>query len=162
MEERKTPATNQGSNEDMEAAKGNTKTLPNPKLVFLLDNPYVKSIAGDKVFYKKDFYVSMYKKMEEEHLTAIEAYEVLGFPVDVLGKERAEQAGKNARNKFRTNRLNAANPANYDGTIPLSNIPDSWTIEEKNAYMTARIAYLEALVEAQKKIPYILAERYTS
>lgn len=131
-----------------------------PKLVPYLDNEFVQDIHGNRIFYKKDFYVAMYKQIHDNNKSYVEAYEALGFDVKVLGKTRAEQAGKNAMEKAEHNRLFTLDPGSYDGSTPLKDIVNL-TMEEQNAYMIKRIIYLETMVEAQKKIQFILAESFT-
>ncbi len=132
-------------------------SLPDEGLIDLLDNPFIYAIHGKRIFYTKDFYIAMYKKVHDEKMTAIQAYEALGFPVARLGTERARQAAKNAMAKAEKNELFTTDPASYDGSIPLEQM-GPLNPSELCAYLTARCTYLESLVEAQKKIPSILAE----
>ena len=130
-------------------------------MILLMDNVYVANIHHQKIFYTKDFYIAMYKRIHDEKMTYVQAYESLGFSVAQLGKTRAEQAGKKAMEKARQNKLFTVDPANYDGSQPMDEMP-ALNPEEQMAYMKARIIYLESLVEAQKKIPFILEDAYTS
>ena len=125
-----------------------------------LDNKLVKDIHGNKIYYQPEFYVAMYKRITEDHMTYVEAYESLGFDCNVLGTTRAFQAGKNAMQKASQNKLFTSDPASYDGSVPLDSMP-VLSIEEQNAYMVKRIIYLEAMVEAQKKIQSVLEANYT-
>lgn len=136
-------------------------TEPDPQLIPLFDNPYVANIHHQKIFYNKDFYVAMYKRIHDEHMTYVEAYESLGFSVAQLGKTRAEQAGKKAMEKARQNKLFTVDPSSYDGSMSLDEMPNL-SPEEERAYMKARIVYLESMVEAQKKIPSLLEDIFTS
>lgn len=131
------------------------------KLIPYLDNPYVKGIHGTRIFYTKDFYVAMYKRIHDEKMSYEEAYESLGFKVSELGLNRARQAGKNTMEKAKADKLFSVNPASYDGSIPLEQMP-KLTQEEEIAQLKARVIYLEATNEIQKKIRSILAENYTS
>ncbi|MFQ7451114.1 MAG: hypothetical protein ACLRNQ_06425 [Flavonifractor plautii] len=36
-----------------------------------LDNPFLKDFRGRDIIYTKDFYVAMYKKISEEHMTYV-------------------------------------------------------------------------------------------
>ena len=90
----------------------------------------------------------------------MEAYESLGFDCNVLGMTRAFQAGKNALEKARLNKLFTSNPESYDGSIPYESMPDL-SLEEQNACMAKRIVYLETVIEAQKKIQFVLEANYT-
>ncbi len=136
-------------------------TEPDPQLIPLFDNPYVANIHHQKIFYNKDFYVAMYKRIHDEHMSYVQAYESLGFSVEQLGKTRAEQAGKKAMEKARQNKLFTVDPSSYDGSMSLDEMPDL-SPEEERAYMKARIIYLESMVEAQKKIPSVLEDIFTS
>ena len=49
-----------------------------------LDNPFLKDFRGRDIIYTKDFYVAMYKKISEEHMTYVAAYNSLGFSTAVL------------------------------------------------------------------------------
>ena len=104
--------------------------------------------------------MAMYKRITEEKMTYVEAYESLGFDCNVLGETRALQAGKNTMQKASENKLFTSDPVNYDGSVPLDSMPDL-SLEEQNAYMVKRIIYLEAVVEAQKKIQSVLEENCT-
>lgn len=130
------------------------------KLQPFLDNTFVKDIHGSKIYYKPEFYVAMYKRITEDKMSYVDAYESLGFDCNVLGKTRAFQAGKNAMEKAQQNKLFTSNPESYDGSVPFESMPDL-SLEEQNAYMAKRIVYLEAMVEAQKKIQSVLAVNYT-
>ena len=59
------------------------------------------------------------------------------------------------------NRLFTVDPSSYDGSVPREEMGDL-APEEELAYLKARNLYLEAIVEAQKKIPLLLADMYTS
>ena len=140
---------------------GYTIAEPDSDLLFILDNPYVKNVHQQKIFYTKDFYIAMYKLIHDQKKTYVEAYEALGFDVSRLGRSRAEQAGKNAMERAKNNRLFTVDPSNYDGSIPLSDMPDL-APEEERAYMKARILYLESLMATQNKIQSFLEENSIS
>ena len=122
-----------------------------PYLVEYLDNPYVKAIHGERIFYNNDFYVAMYKLIHDEKKTYVEAYSALGFDVQVLGENRANQAGKNTMEKAAKNALFTLDPANYDGKVPLEKMPEL-TPEEQLVYYRKRVIYLEIMNDLQKKI----------
>ena len=134
---------------------------PDDDLLFIMDNPYVRNVSRQKIFYTKDFYIAMYKLIHDQKKTYVEAYEALGFDVSRLGKSRAEQAGKNAMEKAKNNVLFTLDPSNYDGSIPLEKMPEM-SPEEERAYMKARVLYLESLLDTQKKIHSFLEENSTS
>ena len=52
-------------------------------------------------------------------------------------------------------------PSRFDGSIPRDEMGDL-TPEEEAAYYKARTAYLEALLELEKKVHELLAETNTS
>lgn len=135
--------------------------ISDSKLIPYLDNPFVKAIHGERIFYKNEFYVAMYKRITNDNMTYVQAYESLGFKVSDLGEIRAQQAGKNALEKAKQNKLFTVNPESYDGSIPLEKMPELEP-QEEIAMLKARVIYLEAVNEIQKKIPFILAENSTS
>lgn len=116
-----------------------------------LDNPFLKDFRGRDIIYTKDFYVAMYKKISEEHMTYVAAYNSLGFSTAVLGEDRANSAGKRAMQLGREGRLFTADPSSYDGSVPREAMGAMSPLEEL-AYLKARNAYLEELVAAQKKL----------
>ena len=135
--------------------------LPPDEIVPFLDNPFLDTFRGHTIVYHKEFYVALYKKIHEEGMTYVEAYNALGFDTKILGENRANSAGKRVMQMARENKLFTADPSNYDGSVPREEMGDL-APEEEIAYLKARNMYLEELVEAQKKIPSLLAEMYTS
>lgn len=121
-----------------------------------LDNPFLKDFRGDAIIYTKDFYVAMYKKISEKHMTYVAAYNSLGFSTAVLGEDRANAAGKRAMQMAREERLFTADPSSYDGSVPREAMGAMSPMEEL-AYLKARNSYLEELVAAQKKLRSELA-----
>lgn len=121
-----------------------------------LDNPFLKDFRGDSIIYTKDFYVALYKKIYEEHMTYVEAYNSLGFSTAILGEDRANAAGKRAVQMAREDRLFAVEPSSYDGSVPREAM-GSMSPQEELAYLKARNSYLEELVAAQKKLRSELA-----
>ena len=113
----------------------------------------------DAFIYTKDFYIALYKQLEKG-MTAIEAYESLGFDTKTLGKDCAQSAAKRARQKARNGEFEPKSD-NFDGSVPIKEMPEM-SLEEKVAYQEARIKYLEDYVEFQKKMPSILEEIYSS
>lgn len=138
-----------------------TDELPPDEIVPFLDNPFLDTFHGHTIVYHKDFYVAMYKKIHDEKMTYVEAYNALGFDTKILGENRAYSVGKRVMKMAGENRLFTISPANYDGTVPPEKMGDL-APAEKLAYLEARNAYLEEVVEAQKKIPSLLEEIYTS
>lgn len=122
-----------------------------------LDNPFLKDFRGDDIIYTKDFYVALYKKIAEEHMTYVDAYNSLGFSTAALGENRANAAGKRAVQMAREERLFAVDPSSYDGSVPREAM-GRMSPQEEMAYLKARNAYLEELVAAQKKLRSELAD----
>jgi hypothetical protein len=135
--------------------------LPPDEIIPFLDNPFLDTFHGHTIVYHKEFYVAMYKKIHEEGMTYVEAYNALGFDTKILGENRANSAGKRVMQMARENKLFTVDPSNYDGSVPREEM-GNLAPEEEIAYLKARNMYLEELVEAQKKIPSLLAEMYTS
>lgn len=123
-----------------------------------LDNEFVEDFNGDTFVYAKDFYIAMYKKIKEEGMTYVQAYNALGFDTCVLGTDRANAAGKRAMKMGDENKLFTIDPASYDGSVPQEKM-GQLTPEEERAYLKARNIYLEHLVAAQKKIYSELEDR---
>ena len=126
-----------------------------------LDNPFIKDFRGDDIIYTKDFYVAMYKKISEEHMTYVAAYNSLGFSTAVLGENRANSAGKRAVQMAREDRLFTVDPSSYDGSVPREAM-GAMSPAEELAYLKARNSYLEELATAQKKLRSELADMTTS
>ena len=135
--------------------------LPPDEIVPFLDNPFLDTFHGHTIVYHKEFYVAMYKKIHEEGMTYVEAYNALGFDTKILGENRANSAGKRVMQMARENKLFTVDPSNYDGSVPREEM-GNLAPEEEIAYLKARNMYLEELVEAQKKIPSLLAEMFKS
>lgn len=127
----------------------NIKKCPTDVIKPFLDNPFLKDFRGDDIIYTKDFYVAMYKKISEEHMTYVAAYNSLGFSTAVLGENRANSAGKRAVQMAREDRLFTVDPSSYDGSVPREAM-GAMSPAEELAYLKARNSYLEELVTAQK------------
>ena len=132
---------------------------PADKIIPFLDNPFVTGFKGERLFYSKDFDVAMYKKITEEKMTYVQAYNALGFDTEVLGTDRANAAGKRVMEKARDNKLFTIDETSYDGSVPMDQM-GKMTPEEERAYLRARTHYLEELITAQKKIRSALEEFY--
>lgn len=116
-----------------------------------LDNPFLKDFRGRDIIYTKDFYVAMYKKISEEHMTYVAAYNSLGIFHRCTRRGPREFRGKRAMQLGREGRLFTADPSSYDGSVPREAMGAMSPLEEL-AYLKARNAYLEELVAAQKKL----------
>lgn len=130
---------------------------PSDRIIPFLDNEFVKDFNGDRLYYTKDFDVAMYKKIHDEGMSYVEAYNALGFDTSVLGEDRANAAGKRVMEKARNHKLSTVSEGDYDGTVPREKMGDLSEAEEM-AYLKARNHYLETMLEAQKKIRSELAE----
>ena len=139
----------------------NIKKCPTAVIKPFLDNPFLKDFRGDDIIYTKDFYVAMYKKISEEHMTYVAAYNSLGFSTAVLGENRANSAGKRAVQMAREDRLFTVDPSSYDGSVPREAM-GAMSPAEELAYLKARNSYLEELATAQKKLRSELADMTTS
>ncbi|MCQ2501277.1 MAG: hypothetical protein MJ117_08030 [Lachnospiraceae bacterium] len=132
---------------------------PDDKIIPFLDNPFVTGFKGERLFYSKDFDVAMYKKITEEKMTYVQAYNALGFDTEILGTDRANAAGKRVMEKARNNKLFTIDETSYDGSVPLDQM-GNMSPEEERAYLKARTRYLEEMIIAQKKIRSALEEFY--
>lgn len=97
------------------------------------DNKFVAELTEkmDAFIYTKDFYIALYKQLEKG-MTAIEAYESLGFDTKTLGKDCAQSAAKRARQKARNGEFEPK-ADNFDGSVPIEEMPEM-SLEEKVAY----------------------------
>jgi len=134
---------------------------PDDKLIPFLDNAFVTGFYEDRLFYSKDFDIAMYKKIHNEGMTYVEAYNALGFDTNVLGEDRANAAGKRVMRKARENKLFTIDASNYDGSVPMEQM-GNLTPEEEVAYLKARNHYLEEMILAQKKMQSELEAFFTS
>lgn len=119
-------------------------------------NEFVDKVVGDRIFYTKDFYIVMYKKMEYEQMSAIEAYESMGFSVKLFGENRAYKAAQRTKRQIKDGQY-LTNPYHYDGSAPREAFGEM-TKEQEAAYNKARIIYLEKIIELQKKIPSLVEQ----
>ena len=134
---------------------------PDDKIIPFLDNEFVSGFKEDRLYYSKDFDVAMYKKIHDEGMTYVQAYNALGFDTNVLGEDRANAAGKRIMQKARDNRLFTIDETNYDGSVSRDQMGDL-SPEEERAYLKARNHYLEEMLLAQKKIRSELEAYFTS
>ena len=133
---------------------------PDDKIIPFLDNEFVTGFKEDRLFYSKDFDIAMYKKIHDEGMTYVQAYNALGFDTNILGEDRANAAGKRVMQKARDNKLFTIDTSNYDGSVPMEQM-GTLTPEEERAYLKARNHYLEEMLLAQKKIRSELEEFFT-
>ena len=84
----------------------------------------------DAFIYTKDFYIALYKQLEKG-MTAIEAYESLGFNTKTLEKTvrslRPNEQDKKARNGEFEPKAD-----NFDGSVPIEEMPEM-SLEEKSS-----------------------------
>lgn len=142
--------------ETAQATQTKVEGIGGEDLARLLDNPFVASYSSGRITYTRDFNVALHKRINDDGMTCREAYAALGFDVDLLGENRANAAGRRVRRLAESGRLRAADPASYDGSVPRESMGEL-APEEEIAYLRARNLYLEAVIEAQKKLPSLLA-----
>lgn len=130
---------------------------PDDKIIPFLDNPFVDWFKEDRLFYTKDFDVAMYKKIHDEGMTYVQAYNALGFDTKILGEDRANAAGKRVMQKAKENRLFTVREDSYDGSVPREQM-GNLSPEEELAYYKARNHYLEEMVKLQKKMQSALED----
>lgn len=128
---------------------------PDDKIIPYLDNEFVTGFKEDRLYYSKDFDVAMYKKIQEEGMTYVGAYNALGFDTKILGENRANAAGKRVMEKARDHKLITTSETSYDGSVPLE-MMGQLTPEEERAYLKARNHYLEEMLLTQKKMRFEL------
>ena len=128
---------------------------------YLDNNEFVIDVREGRLVYSKDFYIAMYKKIHDEHMTYIQAYNALGFDTKVLGENRAFGAGKRAIQMAKEHKLFTVDPSNYDGSVSMENM-GNLNKDEEIAYLKARVAYFEEAISLQKKILSELTGKHTS
>jgi hypothetical protein len=141
--------------------KHGVEVCVDPKMEEQMENPYVLEVSNGKIRYSKDFYAAMYKHIESG-MTYTQAYEALGFDLEVLGKDRANSAGKRAVQMADSGKLKMTDPGSYDGSVPRDKMPANMKPEEELAYLKARTLYLETVQEAKKKFLSEYAEKLLS
>ena len=114
-----------------------------------LENEFVADYRKGRIIYSKDFYVALYKKIQEG-MTYVQAFEALGFSTKILGTDRANACGKRAVQMAEDGKLNTVDPSTYDGSVPMEKM-GKMTHEEEFAYLKARNIYLETIHEIKKK-----------
>ena len=125
-----------------------------------LENEFVADYRKGRIIYSKDFYVALYKKIQEG-MTYVQAFEALGFGTKVLGTDRANACGKRAVQMAKEGTLNTVDPSSYDGSVPMEKM-GKMTPEEEMAYLKARNIYLETIFEIKKKTLSELLEKPVS
>ena len=125
-----------------------------------LENEFVADYRKGRIIYSKDFYVALYKKIQEG-MTYVQAFEALGFSTKVLGTDRANACGKRAVQMAKEGTLNTVDPSSYDGSVPME-MMGKMTPEEEMAYLKARNIYLETIFEIKKKTLSELLEKPVS
>jgi hypothetical protein len=123
----------------------------------LLANPYVERFENGRITYSRGFHAALYAKIHDEHMTYVGAYSALGLDVGVLGENRALAAGRRTMEMARNNQLDRRR-IRYDGSVPPDQMGEL-APDEELAYLRARNLYLEAVVQAQKKLRSALAAR---
>ena len=123
--------------------------LPPKEIWEQMDNEFIADYRKGRIVYSKDFYVALYKKIQEG-MTYVQAFEALGFSTKVLGTDRANACGKRAVQMAKEGTLNTVDPSSYDGSVPMEKM-GKMTPEEEFAYLKARNIYLETVYEIKKK-----------
>ena len=132
---------------------------PDDKIIPFLDNTFVTGFKEDRLYYSKDFDVAMYKKIYDEKMTYVEAYNALGFDTKILGENRANAAGKRVMEKARAHKLFTMDETSYDGSVSMEEM-GQLTPEEERAYLKARTHYLEEMLLTQKKMQSELEDSF--
>ena len=125
-----------------------------------LENEFVADYRKGRIIYSKDFYVALYKKIQEG-MTYVQAFEALGFSTKVLGTDRANACGKRAVQMAKEGTLNTVDPSSYDGSVPMEKM-GKMPPEKEMAYLKARNIYLETIFEIKKKTLSELLEKPVS
>lgn len=118
------------------------------------ENPYFVGVKGKQIIYSDDFHAAMYQKIHEDGMTYVEAYNALGFNTRVLGIGRANCAGQRAVAAAKCGKLYTVEPAKYDGSkcVDWEQLA-GMSVYEQNANMTARLLYLEEMLEMLRYVP---------
>jgi len=121
------------------------------------NNQYFVGLKGKQIIYSDDFHAAMYQKIRDAGMTYVEAYNALGFNTELLGVGRANCAGQRAMAAAKTGALFQVDPAKYDGSKALDwDQLSGMSVYEQNASMTARLRYLEELLEMLKYVPVMI------
>lgn len=122
-------------------------------------NPYFVGLKGSQIIYSDDFHAAMYRKIREAGMTYVEAYNALGFNTDVLGVARANCAGRRAVAAAKDGTLFSVDPAKFNGSKPMDwEKLSEMSVHEQNACMTARLLYLEELLEMLRYVPVVIGD----
>ncbi len=144
--------------------KENNKTNPTPlseDVLFIIktyeNHKYVKYVTVEgTLVYTEEFYKLMAEKMTEGNMTAVEAYESLGFDTKILSEARANCAGTRAMQKRFKIKLFEKNPAEFNSRTTFEEMVlkctrGEMTPDELYANMAARLILLESEVDILKK-----------
>ena len=82
---------------------------PDDKIIPFLDNEFVTGFKEDRLFYSKDFDIAMYKKIHDEGMTYVQAYNALGFDTNVLSELVSSAKNFNIKNEYYTSNNNSLN-----------------------------------------------------
>lgn len=121
-------------------------------------NQYFAGLKGNQIVYRDGFHAAMYRLIQGG-MTYVQAYNALGFDTSVLGIGRANCAGQRAMAAARDGSLFSVDPAAFDG----SKIMDwdklgEMSVYEQNACMTARLLYMEEMLEMLRYVPVMIGE----
>ena len=98
------------------------------------------------------FIQDLYKQIEKGK-TYVQAYQALGFNVKALGEERANAAGKRAKQMAEDGSLYRAQIGDYPGTIPMEKMQylKKEGMDKYLAYLEGRCLYLETALDVEKE-----------
>lgn len=113
-----------------------------------LKNPYTNMVFQGKIDYSDEFYIDLFEQLEQGK-TATEAYSALGYNVEILGRNRADQAAKRARQKAKNGTLYACRTFNGDKTREEMG---EMTPEEEIQWLKNRNLFLEVMIDYEKKV----------
>lgn len=119
----------------------------------------IRSVSSTSIDYTDLFYERMLELTQDGAMKGPKAYESLGFDLKITGVNRASQALKNAKQRKKKKQSEGVHPYDYNGSVKLTAEEEGrLTDEQHNAYLRARILYLEEVVRAQKKTFMMLAD----
>ncbi len=128
------------------------------KIIDLYGNhKYVSSITKEgNIYYTDAFYSEMAEMMDVKNMTAVEAYQALGFDTSILSEARANSAGTRALKKRHTFKIFEKNPADFNSSTTFEEMVHKcalgeMTRDELYANMASRLIILEAERDSFKK-----------
>ena len=121
-------------------------------------NQYFAGLKGRQIIYSDGFHAAMYRLIQGG-MTYVQAYNALGFDTSVLGIGRANCAGQRAMAAARDGSLFNVDPAAFDGSKTMDwDKLGEMSVYEQNACMTARLLYMEEMLEMLRYVPVMIGE----